>query len=493
MQTMRFCSLLFLSLFLYGCQTGSSPIGFAPRFVLSGNPPVEVDSMRTPFTFGYLEVLENRLLPAGRTIQLPVYIFKSRNPNPAPDPVLYTVGGPGSSSLGAAPYMRAFQYLDDRDLILFEQRGTTHARPNLACPEWAEVSARIARRSLSPVERNAEYVKAATGCRERLKAQNIELDAYNTREIVADIEDLRQTLNIDQLNLLTISYSTKIAQTMMRDYPKSLRSVVMDSPLPLAVDYEESSVSNLVEFYDTIFEDCATNPNCADKYPDLRQRFLAYLTRINAQPLELQVDNANDEGQTTVRLTGTDVVNYLGELNMWSVGGFLARLDGLIEGNNELLKDEFSWPVAGPGNGRGMRLSVWCSEELTFTDPEMVDRERTRFPFLPDANPMVFSYEVCRAWGVSPAPAVENQPVKSNIPTLLISGTYDPATPAKWAAELNRQLGNSHHLIFPGWTHTPTTYWDNPCAMAAANAFFNAPGQAPSLDCLQELKRPVFE
>jgi len=426
-------------------------------------------------------------------IRLPVYIFKSRSKNPAPDPVLYTVGGPGSSSLGAAPYMRAFRYLDDRDLILFEQRGTTHAQPNLACPEWSAVSARLDDQDLSWDARNAEYVAAVTKCRERLLAKDIDLDGYNTREIAADIEDLRRVLGIEQLNLLTISYSTKIAQTMMRDFPASLRSVVMDSPLPLAVSYDETALTNLMATYNTVFADCAATPDCTAKYPDLRRRFLDYLTDLSTNPLELQVDKPDGEGKTLVQFTGLDVADYLAVLTSGEVASFPAQLDAVIRGDTQLLKDNFSWATATAGNGQGMRLSVWCSEELPFVDPDKVAEEKKRFPFLRDVNPMVFSFEVCRAWGVRTAPAVENQPISSSIPTLLISGTYDPDTPVSWAAQLDRELTNSHHLIFPGWTHCPTTYWDNACAMLAAQAFFNAPEKRPEVPCFADLVRPDFE
>jgi pimeloyl-ACP methyl ester carboxylesterase len=490
---MRFLIASVFLLLFTNCKLQPSTTTFTPRFITSKNPPVKVDGERTPFTFGYLEVPENRQLPGGQTIQLPVYVFKSRNPNPAPDPVLYTVGGPGNSSLGAGPYMQAFQYLDDRDLILFEQRGTTHARPNLACPEWTEVGPRVATLNLSPEALDAEYTKAAAKCRDRLKAQNIDLDGYNTREIAADIEDLRRVLDVGQLNLLTVSYSTKIAQTMMREYPRSIRSVVMDSPLPLAVSYDETSISNQMAIYDTIFWDCANSTDCAVKYPNLRQRFLDFLTETTRQPLNLEVDRPDGKGLTTVQITGTDIINLLSGLSTPSAPGFPAKLDAAIKGDVQILRDNFTWPTAGPGNGKGMRLSVWCSEELTFADPKKVAEERTRFPFLPAISPLVFSFEVCRTWGVRSAPEAENLPISSDIPTLLISGTYDAATPVKWAAQLNRELSNSHHLIFPGWTHGPTTYWDNSCAMQAANAFFNMPEKEPSVECLKMLKSPVFD
>lgn len=485
--------ILLLSLSFPACQQGSVEENFTPRFVLSDQPPVKVNGDKTPYTFGYLEVPENRQQASSRMIRLPVYIFKSRSKQPALDPVLYTVGGPGESSLGAAPYMKAFEYLEDRDLILFEQRGTTHAEPNLACPEWTEVTARLAGGEYSTTDSNAAYVEAAIRCRNRLLVQKTDLDGYNTREIAADIEDLRRALGIDQLNLLTISYSTKIAQTMMREYPQSLRSVVMDSPLPLAVNYAESTLTNLVETYQSLFADCANAPDCNAKHPKLSARFFKYLEQISENPLQLQISGQSGKDSLNVKIRGADVAAYLADIKTAETKGFPALLEALMAGDETIIRDNFYRASPGPGNGLGMRLSVWCSEEFPFSDPDEVARERERYPFLMGMSPTVFSYEVCRAWKVRPAPATENEAILSSVPTLLISGSYDAVTPAKWAARLNQELENSHHLVFPGWAHGPTTYWDDPCAMQAANAFFNQPNTAPALACLDTLTVPEFE
>src|ERR1043165_7597739 len=48
---------------------------------------------------GYLVVPENRTAKSGKTIRLPIVILKTESPNPKPDPVLKTLGGPGGSSL----------------------------------------------------------------------------------------------------------------------------------------------------------------------------------------------------------------------------------------------------------------------------------------------------------------------------------------------------------------------------------------------------------
>ena len=69
-------------------------------------------------------------------IHLHVAIFRSGTP--LTDPVVHLAGGPGSSSLGVASYMfnRGLgSILNQRDFILFDQRGTGRSTPDLNCPE----------------------------------------------------------------------------------------------------------------------------------------------------------------------------------------------------------------------------------------------------------------------------------------------------------------------------------------------------------------------
>jgi pimeloyl-ACP methyl ester carboxylesterase len=87
---------------------------------------------------GVLTVAENRSDPQSKTIQIQVAVVKSDNPSPAPDPVVYLAGGPGSSGSGElsvsfGPYS---QLLEKRDLVVVDQRGTGASKPSLACPEY---------------------------------------------------------------------------------------------------------------------------------------------------------------------------------------------------------------------------------------------------------------------------------------------------------------------------------------------------------------------
>jgi pimeloyl-ACP methyl ester carboxylesterase len=490
---MRISGYIFLVLVSMACSVPDQDTREVPRFLPSDQPPVKPNEA-TPYTFGYLEVPENWDRGDGKTIKLPVYIFRSRSENPSPDPVLLTFGGPGSSSLSAAPYMKYYQYLEDRDLILFEQRGTRYALPHLSCPEWGSVAAKLSGTASPAATWDTAYVRAAKACRERMEKASINLNAYRTLASARDIEALRRVLQLKKINLLTTSYSTKIAQVMMREFPEGIRSVVMDSALPLNASWDTSSSTNLMEVLERILQDCAKNPDCDRKYPDLKEGFIQYLNNLNEQPQQITVSGRKVEKRYT--FSAPEVIELIAQVSSSEVAGIPRQISTLINGNISSLKAYANQLASGvaTGEGMGMRLSVWCAEETAFTTPEAVERERSRNPLLSGRSPMVFSYEVCGAWGVEAAAEREKLPVRSDLPVLLISGTYDAVTPTKWARQLQSSLPNSYLLTFPGWTHGPITNWSNPCAMEAARAFFNAPNGRPSLPCYQGMgEAPSFE
>jgi pimeloyl-ACP methyl ester carboxylesterase len=489
---LRNFSSIILIVFLWGCQQEKST--FQPRFNTSETTthPIKKDQN---FTFGYLEVLENRQNKNSDTIQIPVYIFKSRSKHPKQDPIIYTVGGPGATTMPSAQYMKYYQYLDDRDFILIEQRGTAYAKPHLDCPEWSKAVYESNLPNFDEENIEAHFEKAAQACRDRLTGMGIDLNGYNTNEIAADINDLVKVLNIKKYNLLTISYSTKIAQILMRDYPGRIRSVVMDSPLPLEVNYDEESVQNLLETVSQLLSDCESNENCKSAYPNIKKRFFDYLTAITEQPLEVEVENPNTKALETFKLQGKDLITILGSFSTQEVPYLPSEIQKVLNGDFTSVKEQLSLLFQEPdgGDGLGMRLSVWCAEEEPFNSSETIQEETVKYPEVTGLSPAIFPRNVCKIWNVQKVGKIENEAIKSDIPTLLISGSYDTQTPSKWARAMQVNLSNSYHVIFEGWTHTPTTNWSNPCAMEVANAFFNNPSQEPQSNCLKQLKKVPFK
>ena len=481
--------ILFSSLVL-----GQSNQRFAPKFNVSKKTTHKIPKGQE-FIFGYLEVLENRNLLNGRTIQIPVYIFKSRNANPKRDPIIYTVGGPGSTTMPSAQYMKYYQYLDDRDFILVEQRGNFYAKPHLDCPEWSNAIYQSNLPNTEIANLDSLFEEAARACKERLEQNGIDLEGYNTLEIAADINELAEALGIDEYNLLTISYSTKIAQVLLRDYPEKIRSVVMDSPLPLEVNYDEESVENLLSAIFKLLSDCENQIPCNKAFPQIKNRFQHYLIEKTKSPLEVVIENPNTGNPETFRLTGQDLVTVFTSASTGDIRDVPFEINKLLNGDLSSVKEQLSYLFEEPkgGAGIGMRLSVWCSEELPFADQSIVEREKSTHPEVKGLSPVVFDTTICNIWGVSSLSIEENKPIKSDIPVLLISGEYDNETPSKWAEQMNENLSNSYHLVFKGWKHTPTTNWGNQCAMKAANDFFNNLHQIPNPACFHEIETPIFK
>ncbi|OEJ99913.1 alpha/beta fold hydrolase [Roseivirga misakiensis] len=483
-----------VALLIYQNSYGQSSTDFLPKFIESTETTHQIKDNQK-YTFGYLEVLENRDKPDGNTIKLPVYIFKSRSKNPKSDPILYTVGGPGYTSMRASQYMSYYKYLDDRDLILFEQRGTQYAQPSLDCPEWSKAIYLSNLPNADATKTDSLFQNAAKACSDRLRNTGIDLNSYRTNHIAADINDLMNVLEIESYNLLTMSYSTKIGQVLIRDYPNKIRSVVMDSPLPLEVNYDEESVYNLLESTTKLLTDCENDENCNSTFPNIKSRFFKYLEEKTTNPLRVEIENPKNGKIETFYLKGEDLISVFSIANTGDVPNIPFEINKLLNNDLTSVKEQLSYLFQKPGGGigMGMRLSVWCAEETPFNAQERIAVETNKYAAVKGLSPAVFDKEVCEVWGVKKVSEIENMAVKSNIPVLLISGEYDESTPVKWAESMTHNLTNSYHMIFKGWKHSPTTNWGNPCAMQAANDFFNNPTEQPKPGCFEQIKRPEFK
>ena len=207
-------------------------------------------------TCGVLVVPENRRVAGGGVIKLPFIRVESNNPAKKPDPVLYTGGGPGVSSLHPVTSIARRSLLRDRDYIAFEQRGTHFASPNLEC-EGEGLTIQQGYLDHQPIDE--ARLKAVRRCRQELIGKGIDLSAYNTDESAADIEDLRRLLKIDSINLMGISYSGGLMMAVLQKYPQHIRSLILDSPLPEFVNIDEQELANFNEALTAVLDSGDSN------------------------------------------------------------------------------------------------------------------------------------------------------------------------------------------------------------------------------------------
>jgi hypothetical protein len=102
----------------------------------------------------------------------------------------------------------------------------------------------------------------------------------------------------------------------------------------------------------------------------------------------------------------------------------------------------------------------------------------------------VLALSICDVWGAGTADTVENEPVMSDIPTLILAGEYDPITPPVWGQLVQENLSNAYYYQFSGTGHGVSLSGD--CALAVMESFWAEPTTEPDITCVAEVGGPAF-
>ncbi len=425
---------------------------------------------------GFLSVPEDRSLPRSPTIHLAVAIFNTPSSQPAPDPVLFLSGGPGDAlleTLGSTLNAGKFaNLLQNRDLILLDQRGVGYSQPSLHCSDN----------------------ETPRMCYDRLVKSGINLNAFTTQENAADMHDLIQALGYQQVNLDGVSYGTRLALTVMHLYPADLRSVVLDSVLPPQVSFP-SIPPAAQRAFDVLFHRCAVDPHCNATYPHLQTVFYQLVTDLNHKPITFDTTTQTLKS-FTVHFMGNDLVLWLRNA-LYGIR-FIPQLPAAIfqirQHNYTLLSQIYGGSINDTGS-RGLYYSVICGEDMAFTTQHDLETSAQGLP--PQIRPALlnfdlFKFSVCQFWGVKTVPSIQKEPVRSSIPTLILQGEFDPVTPPANGMLAAQTLSKSYFFLFPGVGHGVIASHASNCPDDIMNTFLENPAEKPDASCISTMTEPFF-
>lgn len=437
---------------------------------------------------GTLTVLEDRGDPDEGTIELAVVILKATGLVPAPDPVIYLSGGPGGPALEYDMQLFDRQFARpiqrDRDIIFFDQRGVGRSEPALDCPEVDDVL----------FDDEEEFHLALVECSDRLRADGVDLDAYNSVENAADVADLARALDYQTYNLYGVSYGTRLALTAMRDAPDGIRSVVLDSPFPLQANLYADGAASFESSLRAVFDACDLDDECRSiaRRNQLANTFFAIVDRLDAAPVTVEAEGVGGLPYE-VEIDGDGFMDLVFEAlyDPFIIAELPAILVTIAEGNDGPLELLASYAAYFDyGSSLGMYLSVQCSEEVPFNDTDRIRAVRPEYRRLDAAaREQIASVRAgCGVWNVSRGDTRENEAVESDIPTLVLAGEFDPITPPEYGRDTARTLSRSFVYEFRGFTHGVL---DAGCPMEIVAAFLDDPDAPPDATCVDEL--PEFE
>lgn len=444
-------------------------------------PPIEV-------TCGTVEVPADRQDPDSDLITLAVARMHHRTADPSADPILQLHGGPGGAALSVAPTsVTGLAALSERDLVLWDQRGSGRSEPSLNCPEKEEAALAALSEAAPFTEELRSNLDAAAACRDRLTDDGVDLDDYDTPASVADIESLRAALGVEQWNLWGGSYGTRLGLAYARQHPDRVRTLTIDSVYPTEVGGPERARTTPTEAFDRLIAACSADPACSAAHPDLGAELDRAVASLDTDP-EVFTASVEADGETRERrftITGADFRSgmFVGMYDSTLIPALPGIIADVAGGDRAVLPvyAEVGVPRI-VGLSEGALFSIDCADsgrslEGASAEDLAGDGEDALYS-------LVSSQLFCEIWGVEPVPEEFNEAALPDVPTLVFAGTLDPVTPYADSAGQAQALPDAQLVTVPRGGHGALSF--NDCTVSAFSGFLTDP-EADLPPCVADL------
>jgi pimeloyl-ACP methyl ester carboxylesterase len=413
---------------------------------------------------GTLVVPENRADAASRLIALPVTRIRARSDHTA-EPVFRLEGGPGITNM---TFPEASRIADDHDVVLVGYRGVDGSS-RLDCPEV--VSALKHSADFLGDESLHSYSEALAACARRLRDNGVDLAGYTLAQRVDDLETARVALGYDRIDLVSQSVGTRTAMIYSWRYPQSIhRSVMIAVNPPGHFLWDPETTDEQIQHYADL---CAEDAGCRDRTDDLTATMRRTAGDIPDRWLFLPIKEGN------VRLT--------------SFFGLMQSMAGPAPLRAPVTLD--SWLSAADGDASGFWFASFLAD---FTFPQsfvwgetaataMLDARVADDYFSSGGGPGSILGDpatdfvwggggLVDAWPDDRSDDPYSRVHTTDVETLLIGGTVDFATPARFATEeLLPFLPNGHQVVLAELGHEPDFWSYHPEASTRLiNTFFDS-------------------
>ena len=433
---------------------------------------------------GKYEVWENRSARSGRKIGLKTVVVPALNQPTARDAIFWLHGGPGAAATTGAGAAGKGGFLEKlretHDIVFVDQRGTDGSN-GLNCSIGDDP--KDLKTFFGPLFPSDSIKK----CRADLE-RTADLTQYTTPTAMDDLDEIRGVLGYEKIDLVAGSYGTIAALVYMRQHPEHLRSVFLlgvantniRQPLPFAAGAEHSM--------ERLVEDCVADTVCHTAFPEFKSEFDAVLRRFDRDPVEAELIDPTSKQTVRVSIARG---NFVERIRLLLYTTTFARFVPLIihrAFQNDLIPFETMSIQYNPGGiiARGMYMTVTCSESVPFITP--ADIASTEHTFVGTYR-ITSHMAACREWVRGDVGRSFIEPVRSDVPVLMISGDVDASTPSWLGEEALKTLPNGRQVKIRYYGHQI----DSPCVWQIMDDFVST-ASASSVDttCTTSIRRPPF-
>jgi pimeloyl-ACP methyl ester carboxylesterase len=437
---------------------------------------------------GSYTVFEDRAAAAGRVIGLNLVLVPAQGGAPATEAITFLAGGPGSAATDVGPFAVRLHasLLRDRDFLFVDQRGTGRSNP-LVCELYD---------ADDPQTWLGDYFPPAAiqACRTRLE-ERADLRLYTTAIAADDLDEVRAAFGYETLTLHGVSYGTRAALVYMRRHPERVRAAVLEGAAPPDALIPVAFARDAQRALDGVLAACEADDACSAAFPTVRADARRAFAGVEAGPADVRVLEPSRGDVVPVSLS-RDLVAEAVRYMLYSAGTarFLPIALNRAAGGDYGTLAEFALfgrtsIVASGANG--MYLSVTCAEDLPWV-PEGAGEAAAEGTFLRDYR-LRQQRAACELWPRGDVPADFADPVRVAVPTLILSGEWDPVTPPGQGDVVAGRLPVSRHIVIPGAGHGTGGLANAACVHGIVTTFM-ARASTDDVDtaCLATIRRGPF-
>lgn len=414
--------------------------------------------------------------------------------------LVVATGGPGASGLLSADnYVSSYdpsipEYFD---IVFFDQRGVGLSG-GLQCAAAAAAFYR-ADWDASTAANEAALVSTARGFAQDCVAEMgnpAYLPYLGTDQAVEDLEVFRQAMGADKFWLYGESYGTQYAQTYAAAHPDRLAGLLLDGTVDLTLSGTDFYVTQAQAFNDTLvvtLNACNDDPLCAaDMGADAVKVYDDLAGKLKQAPLPFDFPLPSG-GMESRALAFSDLETaasgymyseaermiFLRALAAYSRNGDLVPMARILY-DSLGLDPETLEAVPDPSYSDAVYYGVECQDyaypgdtpearaEAYIRAGDALESSLTRF------TSVFYGDLPCAFWPGAAAQIERPAPLAaSGIPTIVLNGTADPATPYEGAQAVASRLENGSFIAETGGPHI-LFGWGNPCVDDLVTAFLVA-------------------
>ena len=434
----------------------------------------------------WLVVPQLRAKPDGPTVRLPVARLRAKEPDGSP-PLVYLHGGPGGQGIvRSAQVVFSWPIARNRDVVVYDHRGAGISEPEL-CPEVAREIDRRRESGTSQADQE-RWDENARRCVAAMRADGVEPSAYTTYNNVLDLIDLRRMFGYERWDLYGISYGGVLAQATMRLDPAGLRAVVLAYSATTGPAMQAESTLSYQRSLEHLFSSCEAQPDCRAAYPSLSDDFFELYEELEKRPVDVSIERTS--GPVKIRMDGQ---RYLSQMRcqlsgMRTVGRIPILVHELHGERRERALEVLAGGCADAGAFNATIQLVICHDIHgdAFRRAVSEVRRQVRAEF----RPRVQDNPECELWQDDFADASEHEFVKSEIPTLLLTGEFDERAPTDLSKRIASSLSHAWLYELPGESHGGMV---TGCHASILFQFLEDPTREPNTSCIAQMPRVQFE